>query len=217
MEPRPHFVCLAKAWSDLDRNSLPHVGSIRLHSRESPTKVKYSPIASTEQGDDVVGGSRKGPSLEARIRASRSANLDGTRVVYDLAHGMDFSRPRATAEAIARVVWEEDVEGWWSLKEGRPVCVPTGTIEIRIPAEHNHRVAKAVLEFRKELMNEELADYLSEYLDSASEYEVSWPTFLLLGPVRSYLVEGLESRARRRERLESLFLQTSHYIRVSRL
>ncbi len=51
-----------------------------------------------------MAGSTAEETLEARIRAARQLSLDGTRAVYNLTSGIDFSKPRRTAEAIARVV-----------------------------------------------------------------------------------------------------------------
>lgn len=58
----------------------------------------------------LEGSAASGP-LEEAIRGSRTVNADGTKTIYNLAYGMDLSKPRATAEAIAKVRWHEDVEG----------------------------------------------------------------------------------------------------------
>src|SRR5437867_11815458 len=60
-------------------------------------------------------------ALEASILEARNLSVDGMKAVYDLTSGTDFSKPRLTAEAIARVVWEQDVEPWWIWMGTEPV------------------------------------------------------------------------------------------------
>ena len=96
--------------------------------------------------------------------------MDGQNVVYNLSRGVDFARLRATAEAVAQVVWDPDVRGWWKVENGVPSCTPAGTIEIWVPREHNRKVAKAVQEFREDLRDGELADYVGGYLSRVSDF-----------------------------------------------
>src|SRR2546426_4561762 len=65
-------------------------------------------------------------ALEASILEARNLSVDGMKAVYDLTSGTDFSKPRLTAEAIARVVWEQDVESWWTWRGTEPVFNLTG-------------------------------------------------------------------------------------------
>src|SRR5436309_3347630 len=64
-------------------------------------------------------------ALEASILEARNLSVDGMKAVYDLTSGTDFSKPRLTAEAIARVVWEQDVESWWTWRGTEPVFKPS--------------------------------------------------------------------------------------------
>ena len=159
------------------------------------------------------GGARNA-SLEGAIRATRTVNADGSKAIYNLAYGVDFSKPRATAEAIASVLWHEDVAGWWSIQEGKAVCAPTRQIEIHLPDEHNRKIAKTVDEFKEDLRNHELADHLGGYLASVSDYNVDWATVFLLGPLWSYLAEQSEIKARRQAELGRLFAQMSSHITI---
>ena len=162
----------------------------------------------------MMGGGAQGATLEAAIRQSRSLNADGTKAIYNLLYGIDFSKPRVTAEAIARVVWEEDIQAWWSVQDGKAVCSPTRQIEIHLPDEHNRKIAKTVDEFKADLMNEELGDHLGGYLDSVSNYSVDWATVFLMGPLWAYLAEKSEIKQRRQEELGKLFAQMSGHISV---
>lgn len=159
-------------------------------------------------------GSGSGDRLEEAIRQSRTVNADGTKAIYNLAYGVDFSKPRLAAEAIARVLWHEDVAGWWSMQDGKPVCAPTREIELHLPDQHNRKIAKTVDEFKADLMNGELGDHLSSYLDSVSNYNVDWATVFLLGPLWSYMAEQSEIKARRQQELDRLFAQMASRITI---
>ena len=50
--------------------------------------------------------------LKSRIKSSRKVSIAGTKVTYDTTNGVDFSKPRKTAEAFAEVLFEEDVSKW---------------------------------------------------------------------------------------------------------
>lgn len=161
----------------------------------------------------LEGGSRH-RELERQILQSRIPSVDNRTVVYNLTRGVDFSHPRATAEAVAQVVWDQDVQAWWTVEGGDPACTPTGTIEIWIPREHNHKVAKAVEAFRKDLKEDEVAGHFGAFLDRAENYDVGWGTIFLMGPLWAALMEGSENKGRRRAALDALFSQMGQYIHV---
>ncbi len=162
----------------------------------------------------MMEGSARGAGLEGAIRQSRTLNADETKAVYNLTYGIDFSKPRVTAEAIAKVLWEEDVQGWWSVQDGKALCIPARQLELRLPDEHNRKIAKTVDAFKGDLMDQELADHFRGYLDSVSNYSVDWATVFLLGPLGSYLAEQSEIKARRQQELQRLFAQMSSHITI---
>ena len=151
--------------------------------------------------------------LEQAVRASRTLSADGSRVVYDLTRGVDFSRPGATAWAIAKVLWEEDVHAWWSLQDGKPVCAPTRPLELRLRAEHNRKVAMAVRGFRKDLRDYELKIHLAGYLDSVSDYSTGWPMATMLGPQFQFAQVLVVSKEQKHE-TDRLFSLMSRNLRV---
>ena len=103
-------------------------------------------------------------TLEARIRTARKLSLDGSRAVYDLTSGIDFSKPRRTAEAIAQVVWEEDVKAWWNWKGGEIVFTPNRKVEIRLPRDHHRKISRASEEFWEDLEKGEFAAHVGWYV-----------------------------------------------------
>src|SRR5947208_9753213 len=112
-------------------------------------------------------------ALEASILAARKLSVDGTKAVYDLTSGTDFSKPRLTAEAIARVVWEQDVESWWTWRGTEPVFKPNRKVEIRLPRDQHRKVAKAAEEFQKDL-KEEFAPSVDSYLYRLTDDRADW-------------------------------------------
>src|SRR2546425_3508379 len=114
------------------------------------------------------GGSSAEETFEAGIRAARKLSMDGTRAIYDLTSGIDFSKPRRTAEAIARVAWQQDVESWWTWEGTEPVFKPNRTVEIRLPRDPDRKVARAAAEFQADL-KEEFAPSIDSYLYSLND------------------------------------------------
>lgn len=160
-----------------------------------------------------MAGSSAEEALEARILAARKLSLDGTRAIYDLTSGVDFSKPRRTAEAIARVVWEQDVESWWTWKGREPVFEPNRKVEIRLPPDHDLKVAKAAAEFQADL-KEEFAPSVDSYLYSLADDRADWFSIFFLGPLWTYLIQHADNRQRQREGLDHLFAQMAGYIVV---
>ena len=154
-------------------------------------------------------------TLETQIRAARKLSLDGARATYDLTRGIDFSRPRRTAEAIARVVWDEDVKSWWSWRGGDPVFAPSRKVEIRLPADHHWKVARAAKDFQEELKKEELAPFLDSYLYGLKDDRADWFSIFFWGPLVAYLLQHAENRQRQRDALDHFFADVARYIVVS--
>jgi hypothetical protein len=141
--------------------------------------------------------------------------LDGTKAIYDLTSGIDFSKPRQTAERIAQVVWDQDVKSWWTWKEGEPVFAPNHKVEIRLPREPHSKVAKAAEEFQEDLKKEEFAPYVGWYVDRVRDDRADWFSIFFLGPLWTYLLQQSENRARERAELERLFAAMAGYIVLS--
>ena len=136
------------------------------------------------------------------------------KAVYDLTSGTDFSKPRLTAEAIARVVWEQDVESWWTWRGTEPVFKPNRKVEIRLPRDQHRKVAKAAEEIQKDL-KEEFAPSVDSYLYRLTDDRADWFRIFFLGPLWAYLLQHAENRQRQREALDGLFAQMEGYIVVA--
>jgi hypothetical protein len=167
-----------------------------------------------DKGRQIMGGSAV-ESLEARIRAARKLSLDGLKAIYDLTSGIDFSKPRQTAEAIAQVIWEDDVKSWWSWQAGEMVFNPARRVEIRLPREHHRKVAKAAEEFEEALKKGEFAPSVDPYLYAVTDHHADWFTIFFLGPLLAYLLQRAENRQRQRAELDRLFAEMAGYIIVT--
>lgn len=154
-------------------------------------------------------------SLEAVIRSARRLSLDGSRATYDLTSGIDFSKPRQTAEAIARVLWDQDVKAWWSFQGGLPVFAPNRKVEVRLPRDHHRKVAKAAEEFWKDLENDEFAPQVRWYVSRVRDERADWLNIFLWGPLWAYLLQNGENRARERAELDRLFGEMAGSILVT--
>ena len=163
----------------------------------------------------MAGNSAK-ETLETRIRAARRLSLDGTKAIYDLTSGIDFSKPRQTAEAIAQVVWDQDVESWWKWEGDELIFAPSRKVELRLPSDHDRKVAKAAEEFLEDLKKEELAASVRSYVDRVTDDRADWFAIFFLGPLWAYLLQHWDNRAKRQAGLDRLFAKMADYIVVSR-
>jgi len=177
----------------------------RLNSEIGNASLK--PRRSTDGGEhgrgNAGGENPRGPA----------AVLDGTRAVYNLTSGIDFSKPRRTAEAIARVVWELDAKSRWGWRDRDPVFEPNRKVEIRLPHDQHRKVAKAAAEFQEEL-KEEFAPSVDSYLYGLADDRADWFSIFFLGPLWAYLLQRADNRQRQREALDRLFAQMAGYIVV---
>src|SRR5213080_2436829 len=84
-----------------------------------------------------MAGDSPSESVASQVRAARKLSPDGTKAIYDLTSGVDFSKPKRTARAIAQVLWEEDVQSWWTWRGAGPAFHPTRKVELRLPSGHD--------------------------------------------------------------------------------
>src|SRR5881392_372518 len=87
-----------------------------------------------------MAGDSPSESVASQVRAARKLSPDGTKAIYDLTSGVDFSKPKRTARAIAQVLWEEDVQSWWTWRGAGPAFHPTRKVELRLPSGHDRKV-----------------------------------------------------------------------------
>ena len=107
-------------------------------------------------------------TLEEQIDSSRTDYMNG-RVVYDLTSDVDFSHPKKTAEALAKVLFDRDISNW--INGENLEVTPTSKLEIRIQKGHNKKIEKAIQETTNELKYGQLMKHYQEQInDEANAY-----------------------------------------------
>ncbi len=66
--------------------------------------------------------------LKEKILNTSKMSADKTLVTYDLTSGVDFSHPRKTAEALAKVFFETDASNWFTTSEK--------SVDLTLPTRH---------------------------------------------------------------------------------
>ena len=162
-----------------------------------------------------MAGDSPSESVASQVRAARKLSPDGTKAIYDLTSSVDFSKPKRTARAIAQVLWEEDVQSWWTWRGAGPAFHPTRKVELRLPSGHDRKVAKAAKEFNKSFerdafgLDESPTDHLDDFL------ALRLTMTLLPGPLRDYLNQYSDDRQKQREEIDRLLALMAGYLVVT--
>lgn len=107
-------------------------------------------------------------TLEEQVANSRTDYMNGT-VVYDLTSDIDFSHPKKTAEALAKVLFEKDISRW--INGEKLEVTPLSKLEIRILKGQDKKVQTAINETTNYLKYKELTEhYKSQLNDEANAY-----------------------------------------------
>ncbi len=117
-------------------------------------------------------------NLKSQIKSFRKVSIAGTKVTYDTTNGVDFSKPRKTAEVFAEVLFEEDVSKWITDTSGELTVSPTQKIEILITPEHSKKVDKTVEEFKNDLEKNEMGSHYADAMEKAATYEAGIGTYM---------------------------------------
>lgn len=96
--------------------------------------------------------------LEKQILARRQMSPDNTLVTYDLTQNVDFSHPRKTAEAFAKVFFETDAIKWFTIEDNDVDFIPNYKALILIDEKDNKNVDKTMKDFIKDLEFDEISD-----------------------------------------------------------
>lgn len=94
--------------------------------------------------------------LESIIAGSRKVSEDGAVVTYDLTKGVDFSNPRKTAEALAKVFFEKDAANWFTVSDDHVEFNPTYKVRVVLAEDHNRKLEETVDDFLADLKKEEI-------------------------------------------------------------
>lgn len=153
--------------------------------------------------------------LEDQIANARKATVGGSDIVYDLTSGVDFSKPRKTGEALAKVIFEQDVSKWISVDGENLTVKPTGKVEIRIMNEHDRAVEKTIKDFKKDVEDDELRTHYSQQVESAADYQAGIGSYLFLGVGTTLLIQHMQRSSQKSEFLGNIMSQIMSSISVS--
>src|SRR5205823_2751758 len=137
-----------------------------------PTRGGHVAAGMLEAGSTAHGGLPAGPRARPPSRddyRGHRTSPQGTPARFE-AEGEGPPPPRRNpAEAIAQVVWDQDVESWWKWEGDELIFAPSRKVELRLPSDHDRKVAKAAEEFLEDLKKEELAASVRSYVDRVTD------------------------------------------------
>lgn len=155
--------------------------------------------------------------LTEQILNTRKVSMDGSKVTYDLSSGVDFSKPRKTGEALASVIFDQDVSKWIKIEGDKLSIVPTQKIEIRVLDSHNKEVGKTVNDFKKDLENDEIKTHYSNQVEASATYQAGMASYLFLGIGTTLLMQHMARSSEKSQFLSELMGNIMPNITVSSL
>lgn len=137
-------------------------------------------------------------TTEADIRTAiserRKVSDGGELVTYDLTTGVDFSNPRATAEALAAVFFETDAVNWFKVSDDRIEFEPTYRVRF-VMAEGDHKkLEETVDDFLKDLKKGELYHNFERQVKSDSEKVSKMKLAMATGAVNTLIVKHFQKK-----------------------
>ena len=109
-------------------------------------------------------------SLTPIIEASRKMSADGSLAIYNLTKGVDFSKPRKVADALAAVFYEKDAINWFKVDGDHVEFNPTYKVRILLAEDHNKLLGETVDELLGDLKKKELN---KEFVQQIKDQSVS--------------------------------------------
>lgn len=153
--------------------------------------------------------------LTEQILNARKVSMDGTKVTYDLSSGVDFSKPRKTGEALAGVIFDQDVSKWIKV-EGEKISIkPSQKIEIRVLDSHNKEVGKTVKDFKKDLESDEIKEHYREQIEASATYEAGMASYVFLGIGTTLLLQHMQRSSEKSQFLSEIMGDIMPNITVS--
>lgn len=143
--------------------------------------------------------------------------MNGAVVVYDLTSGIDFSNPRKTGEALARVIFEQDVSRWVKVEGNKITINPSTKLDIRIMDDHNKAIDKTMNDFKKDMEKDELRGHYSQQIEAAANYQAGIASYLFLGIGTSLLLEHMERSSEKSAFVDDLMYKLMANISVTSL
>lgn len=131
--------------------------------------------------------------LVQQIKSRRSVSSDGKSVVYDLTDGVDFSKPKDTAQALSAVFMVNEVSHWFTRTGEGLTFTPTCTVEMKFRNTHSEAMKKFFRMTMGDLKNDDLRQLYTSYVVQSQGGVV--PNLMVLSGVLGNLNAGSVIRA----------------------
>ncbi len=155
--------------------------------------------------------------LEQKIAGSRKVSEDASLVTYDLTRDIDFSVPKRTAEALAKVFFEKDAVNWYSVSGDHVEFNPTYRVRVVLAEEHNRKLESTVDDFLKDLQKDEISKkYSKQIIDNASNAS-SLHTVMAAGTLKNMLFRHSEENVYKEDVRDDLFVDLLEKLEIRSL
>ena len=145
--------------------------------------------------------------LESVIAGSRKVSEDGSMVTYDLTKGVDFSNPRKTAEALAKVFFQKDAANWFTVSDDQVKFNPTYKVRVVLAEEHNKKLEESVDDFLSDLKKDEINRKFSNQIKGISSNEEKLQSAVGLAAIGSFFNKPFQKKDDKIEIEDQLFTE----------
>ncbi len=144
-------------------------------------------------------------SLEQKIANSRKESADGSLVTYDLTTDIDFSEPKKTAEALAKVFFEKDAVNWYQVSGDQIEFNPTYKVRIVLAEENGKKLGATVDDFLSDLQKDEISTEYASQISKNANNASNMHTLMAAGTAKNLLFHHSEGNVYKKEIRDDLF------------
>lgn len=141
-------------------------------------------------------------NIENEIEQCRSSSLDNKTVTYDLS-SINFSDVKKTTRALAKVLFDKDINNWISKNGKNLIVIPDYKIEIIINDENKKEITKMDKDFKKYLGFD---DIQSKYIDDIQNavHSSTDPVSVLFLGIWAFAIQHEENKSADREYITNM-------------
>lgn len=161
-------------------------------------------MTSTEELTSIIAGRRK-------------VSPNGDLVTYDLTEEIDFSNPKKTADAIARVFFEQDAMKWFKVTGDHIDFQPEFKVRFVLSEKDHKTVESTVDDFLEDLKRNEIYPKFSRQIDDTAERASRMKAALAGGSIRSVLFRHTGKKIDENYLQDDLFLDILEKLEIRSL
>ncbi|QRF75769.1 hypothetical protein Thermo_01275 [Thermoplasmatales archaeon] len=132
--------------------------------------------------------------IRSAISNNRKVSEDGGLVTYDLTKGVNFIKPRVTAEALAAVFFETDAIKWFSVSDDKIEFTPTYKVRIVLAEDDNKKLEETADDFMADLKRGELYHKFEQQVKKDSVDVSKMRTAMATGAINSMITKHFGKR-----------------------